>query len=108
MDNLASAVPPTASAKVSFPDASLGLPIGQRAGLYLVFAAVLLVAWLVRSAATCTRIEVPLYKASRWKWVFDAETLIRDSYQKVCPTPLLFHPGMLPRLGVTQPDDLTP
>lgn len=73
-----------ASAQVSVSGTALGLPVGHRFGVYLAIATVLLVAWFLRPGSPGTRIDVPLYKASRWKWVFDAETLIRDSYQKVC------------------------
>lgn len=84
MDNFSSAVPAGASVKVSLPDTTFGIPMSHRGGLYLALAAVVLLAWLLSPGATGTKIGVPLYEASRWKWVFDAETLICDSYRKVC------------------------
>lgn len=56
---------------------------GQGYGYYTAFFTVLLVAWLVQLSRQTNKIAVPLYKASKWKWIFDGETLIKDSYEKV-------------------------
>jgi hypothetical protein len=56
---------------------------GKRASYYAVIALILLATWLFRSRKHSTKIEVPFYNASKTKWIFDAETLIKDSYAKV-------------------------
>jgi hypothetical protein len=48
---------------------------------YVITAVVLLIAYFWRNR-TDDKIAVPFYKASLTKWIFDAETLIRDSYGK--------------------------
>lgn len=56
---------------------------GKRASYYVAVAFILFAAWLIQSRKQSAKIEVPLYKASKTKWIFDAETLIKDSYGKV-------------------------
>ena len=55
---------------------------------YLVaVAAILVAAWLLRHREGPLA-DVPLYKVARTKWFFSADSLIRDSYNKVrlcCP-----------------------
>ncbi|KAH8661282.1 cytochrome P450 [Ilyonectria robusta] len=55
---------------------------GKRASYYVAVAFILFAAWLIQSRKQSAKIEVPLYKASKTKWIFDAETLIKDSYGK--------------------------
>ncbi|KAH6889977.1 cytochrome P450 [Thelonectria olida] len=55
---------------------------GKRASYYAAIALILLATWLLRSRKHSTKIEVPFYSASKTKWIFDAETLIKDSYGK--------------------------
>jgi hypothetical protein len=49
---------------------------------YVAIACALLVAYLLRSSKQKT-VNVPYYKAGMMKWMFDAETLVRDSYSRV-------------------------
>lgn len=56
---------------------------GKRASYYIAITIVLLTVWLVRSRKRTSNLELPAYKASKTKWIFDAETLIKDSYIKV-------------------------
>ena len=51
-------------------------------GYYLAISLILLCAWFFRSSRK-TEVSAPLYKASRRKWMFEADSLIRDSYFKV-------------------------
>ncbi|KAK0392115.1 hypothetical protein NLU13_1613 [Sarocladium strictum] len=53
----------------------------SRATYYFTITAVLFVVWLLRTNNR-GKIDAPFYKASLTKWLFDAETLIRDSYVK--------------------------
>ena len=56
----------------------------KRLGYYVAVALVLLLAWFVQSRKRTSQLdEVPFYSASKRKWIFDAEALIRDSYSKV-------------------------
>ncbi|PFH61297.1 hypothetical protein XA68_17714 [Ophiocordyceps unilateralis] len=57
-------------------------PVDSRLNYYLAVAAILLVAWLAQVRKRQCDISVPLYKASKTKWIFAAETLIKDSYLK--------------------------
>ncbi|RDA88937.1 hypothetical protein CP532_0670 [Ophiocordyceps camponoti-leonardi (nom. inval.)] len=57
-------------------------PAGSRWSFYVVIGAILLVAWLTQSWNRPCVITVPLYKASKTRWIFSAETLIKDSYRK--------------------------
>lgn len=79
------------SASVDFVQATPLVIQGQHLSYYVTIAAVLLAAWIFQSMqsskATKTtkpsKIQVPFYKASILKWYFDAESLVRDSYEKV-------------------------
>ena len=62
---------------------SFSLLSGKRASYYVAIAVVLFAAWLLQSRKSASKIEVPFYKASKRKWIFDAENLIKDSYRKV-------------------------
>jgi hypothetical protein len=53
----------------------------RRSTYYLTVAAILVVAWLLRTRNR-SKLELPFYKASLAKWIFDAESLIKDSYCK--------------------------
>jgi len=52
---------------------------------YLTIAAVLVAIWLIQAVQSRRRKQVvaPFYKAGLLKWMFDAENLIVDSYNKV-------------------------
>jgi hypothetical protein len=52
---------------------------------YIAIGCVLLVACLFRSnkQKKAQHVDVPFYNAAKTKWFFDAETLVRDSYNKV-------------------------
>lgn len=56
---------------------------------YVAVAAALIVAWLIQPRKRHSALPVPLYKASKTKWIFSAETLVKDSYRKVCLIRLL-------------------
>jgi hypothetical protein len=55
---------------------------GKRTGYYITFALFVLTIWFILPKKQRSQLEVPLYKASKTKWIFDAETLIKDSYTK--------------------------
>ena len=57
-------------------------PVGSRLSYYLALLVALLVAYLMRPT-TKLSVSAPFYKASRMKWMFSADTLVRDSYGKV-------------------------
>ena len=50
---------------------------------YAVAVCVLLFTFALRTSKRKDGVDAPFYKASKMKWMFDAETLIRDSYVKV-------------------------
>ncbi|TEA12755.1 Cytochrome P450 monooxygenase BOA4 [Colletotrichum sidae] len=56
------------------------VPGGRHASYYVAISAILVVAWLFQSRKP--KLPLPFYKAAKTKWMFDAETLIRDSYKK--------------------------
>lgn len=69
----------------TFIDASsTSVLAGKRLSIYIAVGAVLLIAWLLQPSKPHSSIEAPFYKASKSKWIFDAESLIKDSYRKVC------------------------
>ncbi|PHH91714.1 hypothetical protein CDD83_10562 [Cordyceps sp. RAO-2017] len=49
---------------------------------YVAVAALLLVAWFIQARKCHSSIPVPFYKASKTKWIFSAESLVKDSYRK--------------------------
>ncbi|OLN97589.1 Ent-kaurene oxidase 4 [Colletotrichum chlorophyti] len=57
------------------------VPGGKHISYYVAISAVLLVAWLFQSRKQKLP-DMPFYDAAKTKWMFDAETLIRDSYSK--------------------------
>ena len=80
MNNVSSLLASPISVDVQLPELVSG---GKRAGYYITISAVLLTLWLILSRKQTSQLEVPFYKASKKKWLFDAETLIKDSYTKV-------------------------
>lgn len=57
-------------------------PVGSRLSYCLALLVVVVVAYLMRPK-TERPVSAPFYKASRMKWMFSADTLVRDSYGKV-------------------------
>ncbi|KAI1205902.1 ent-kaurene oxidase [Annulohypoxylon truncatum] len=55
---------------------------GSRLSYYVAISAVLLCVWLFQPAKQKCGVSAPFYKASRLKWMFSADTLIKDSYSK--------------------------
>ncbi|KFA78103.1 hypothetical protein S40288_05679 [Stachybotrys chartarum IBT 40288] len=54
----------------------------SRFGYYVAVGVIVLCAWLLQPSQHHSKLAVPFYKASKRKWIFDAENLIRDSYAK--------------------------
>ncbi|KAF4982027.1 hypothetical protein FZEAL_2277 [Fusarium zealandicum] len=79
MEDVSSLLASPMSVDVQLPQVVIG---GKRASYYITIAIVLLTVWLVRSRKQTSKLEVPFYKASKTKWIFDAENLIKDSYTK--------------------------
>ncbi len=50
---------------------------------YVAAVCVLLFTFVLRTSRRKDGVDAPFYKASKMKWMFDAETLVRDSYVKV-------------------------
>jgi len=61
---------------------------------YVAIACILAVAFFFRSRRQ-RQLEVPYYKASLTKWIFDAENLVRESYNKVSSC----NPKLVPQEG---------
>lgn len=59
-----------------------------RASYYAAAFVVFLVAWLLRPKSQTCKLSVPFYGASKLKWIFDAESQIVASYNKVGIAPL--------------------
>jgi hypothetical protein len=62
-------------------------PLVPRSGhlsYYIALACILLAYYIFRVSRHPLHPNIPFYKASKTKWIFDAETLVRDSYNKVC------------------------
>ncbi|KAI1080681.1 ent-kaurene oxidase [Whalleya microplaca] len=59
---------------------------GSRLGYYVAIGVVLVCVWLFQPNKNKCGVAVPFYKASRLKWVFSADSLVRDSYSKFCDT----------------------
>jgi hypothetical protein len=55
---------------------------------WIAISCLLLSAYLFRPTRR-KGMDVPFYKASKLKWMFDAESLVRDSYSKVDSLDLL-------------------
>ncbi|KAM5356401.1 hypothetical protein ACJ41O_003047 [Fusarium nematophilum] len=79
MDNVSSLLASPINVDVQLPQVVTG---GKRASYYITITILLLTVWLLRSRNQGSKLEVPFYKASKTKWIFDAETLIKDSYTK--------------------------
>ena len=56
---------------------------GKNVTYYLALSAVLFLGWAWQSRKPDLRVDAPLYKTSKLKWYFDAETQIINSYNKV-------------------------
>ena len=56
---------------------------GKNLTYYLAISAILFLAWAWRSRKPAPGVDAPFYKASKLKWMFDAENRIIDSYNKV-------------------------
>ncbi|KAF7554485.1 hypothetical protein G7046_g6810 [Stylonectria norvegica] len=58
---------------------------GKRFSYYAAILLVLLAVWVLQSSLfrkQTSKLDIPFYKASKTKWIFDAESLIKDSYEK--------------------------
>ncbi|KAI0135259.1 ent-kaurene oxidase [Daldinia grandis] len=55
---------------------------GSRLSYYVAISAVLLCIWFFQSDKQKCSVSAPFYQASRFKWMFNADTLIKDSYSK--------------------------
>ncbi|KAI1659919.1 ent-kaurene oxidase [Daldinia decipiens] len=55
---------------------------GSRLSYYVAISAVLFCIWLFQSGKQKCSVSAPFYQASRLKWMFNADTLIKDSYSK--------------------------
>ena len=55
----------------------------SRLSYYIAAAGILLVAFAMRIRKRSESVHAPFYNASMMKWMFDAESLVRDSYGKV-------------------------
>jgi hypothetical protein len=56
--------------------------VGNHYSYYVAIAAALLLAYALRSSKQSC-VSAPFYKASRMKWMFSADSLVRESYNKV-------------------------
>ncbi|KAI2622158.1 ent-kaurene oxidase [Hypomontagnella submonticulosa] len=55
---------------------------GGRLSYYVAVATVLFCIWLFQSDKQKCGVSAPFYQASRLKWMFSADTLVKDSYSK--------------------------
>ncbi|XDG02270.1 hypothetical protein ABKA04_001885 [Annulohypoxylon sp. FPYF3050] len=55
---------------------------GSRLSYYVAISAILLCVWLFQPDKQKCGVSAPFYKASRLKWMFSADTLVKDSYSK--------------------------
>ncbi|KAL9572698.1 hypothetical protein ACKAV7_003168 [Fusarium commune] len=55
---------------------------GHCTGYYITITIFLIAVWFFLPKKQTSHLEIPFYKASKTKWIFDAETLIKDSYTK--------------------------
>lgn len=58
--------------------------VGSHLSYYVAISAVIFCIWLFQPTKQKCGVLAPFYKASRLKWMFSADTLIKDSYAKVC------------------------
>lgn len=72
------------SNNITSPEALLQAqePVGSRLSYYLALLVALVIAYLLRPKSKQS-VSAPFYKASRTKWMFSADSLVRDSYGKV-------------------------
>ncbi|CAJ2508095.1 Uu.00g092810.m01.CDS01 [Anthostomella pinea] len=54
--------------------------MGNHSGYYVAIGMVLVCIWLFQPSKPKCNVSAPLYKSSRMKWMFNADSLIRDSY----------------------------
>lgn len=75
---------------LDFIQAAPVLMRGQHLSYYATIVVIVLAAWMYQSVQTsrASKVKVPFYKASIWKWYFSAETLVQDSYSKVWDIPV--------------------
>lgn len=74
------------SARIDITQAAPVVVRAQHLSYYMTIGVILLAVWYFQSAQAAKAKQVknvPLYNASILRWYFDAETLVRDSYQKV-------------------------
>jgi hypothetical protein len=81
MHNVSSLPALPVGADIQLPNFSIE---GKRAGYYITFTILIATLWLILPKKKTSQLEIPFYKASKTKWIFDAESLIKDSYTKVC------------------------
>lgn len=60
-----------------------GVVGGRNLTYYLAISVIIFLAWTWRNRRPTSGVDAPFYKASKMKWMFDAESLIIDSYNKV-------------------------
>ncbi|KAI8623802.1 cytochrome P450 [Xylariaceae sp. FL1651] len=58
------------------------IQVNDRIVYYVAIGIILLCTWLFHSPKKDSRVLAPFYKASRMKWMFSADILIKDSYCK--------------------------
>lgn len=94
----AASVSATVSKSVS---ESASNPFASRLSYYIALACILLTVYFVRGSRK-GKLNLPFYKAAKTKWIFSAEDLVRDSYNKVrdvgCSF-LFLSLGFLPLMG---------
>lgn len=73
-----------AAASVSKSVSASSDPFASRLSYYIALACILLTVYLVRGHRK-EKLNLPFYKAAKSKWIFCAEDLVRDSYNKVGP-----------------------
>ncbi|KAI5458415.1 cytochrome P450 [Mariannaea sp. PMI_226] len=79
MENHSAFLTSPIAAEIQLPQIVSG---GKRAGYYAAITIIIIATWLIRSKKQSIKLDVPIYKAPKMKWVFDAENLVRDSYTK--------------------------
>ncbi|KAI4863164.1 ent-kaurene oxidase [Hypoxylon rubiginosum] len=55
---------------------------GSRLSYYIAISVVLFCIWFFQPSKKNCGVSAPFYKASRLKWMFSADTLVKDSYSK--------------------------
>lgn len=74
---------PTLKAQVE----SQALERSSHVSYYATIFCVLLLVYLLSPLNRSNGVDVPFYKAGKMKWIFDAESLVVDSYNKVNSVP---------------------